>query len=245
MDHLAYQANARQLFTEMVQGPEPRIDLGRAALLVASEEYPGLDVLRYVAKLEAMAAAMRRRAFSPHDPLAKIERLNAYLFDELGFRGNSEDYYDPRNSFLNEVLDRRLGIPITVSVVYMEVGRRIELPLQGVGMPGHFIVKYAGPERDIFIDPFNNGRILSYEACEELVQQLYGERIPFQDTLLAAVTKKQILSRLLLNLKAIYMHRKHYLKALSVVERLLLIQPAAEQEAKDRAALRSLIGMLN
>jgi regulator of sirC expression with transglutaminase-like and TPR domain len=127
----------------------------------------------------------------------------------------------------------------------MEVGRRVELPLQGVGMPGHFIVKYAGPEGDIFIDPFNSGRILSYEACKKLVRQISEEPIAFQDTLLAAVTKKQILSRILLNLKAIYLHRKDYLKALSVVERLLLIQPGAEQEAKDRAALRSLIGMLN
>src|ERR687887_666743 len=161
MDHLAYQANARQLFTEMVQGPEPRIDLGRAALLIASEEYPGLDVLRYVAKLEAMAAAMRRRAFRAAEPMAKIERLNVYLFDELGFRGNSQDYYDPRNSFLNEVLDRRLGIPITLSVVYLEVAARVGLAVQGVGFPGHFLVKHVAGERAIFIDPFNRGELLS------------------------------------------------------------------------------------
>jgi regulator of sirC expression with transglutaminase-like and TPR domain len=245
MDHLAYQAQARQLFTEAVTGPENRLDLGRAALLIASEEYPGLDILRYVAKLEAMAAAVRPGVTTAEDPLLEIEHLNTYLFEERGFRGNSQEYYDPRNSFLNDVLDRRLGIPITISVVYMEVGRRVGMPLQGVGMPGHFIVKYAQPGGDIYIDPFNKGRVLSRQACEELVQQVYGEPVPFQDTFLATVAKKQILSRLLMNLKAIYMHTKSYLKALSVVERLLIIQPDDGQEAKDRAALRNLIGMLN
>jgi regulator of sirC expression with transglutaminase-like and TPR domain len=245
MDYLADQTNSRQLFAEMVQGPEHRIDLARAALLIASEEYPGLDILRYVAKLEAMAAAVRARTAGTEDPLAKIAQLNRYLFGERGFQGNAEDYYDPRNSFLNEVIDRRLGIPITVSVIYIEVARRIGLPLQGVGMPGHFIVKHPGPEEDIYIDPFNRGRLLSREACEELVQQIYGEPVPFQETFLATVSKKQILSRLLSNLKAIYIQRQQYLKALSVVERLLLIDADAEQELKDRAALRNLIGMLN
>jgi regulator of sirC expression with transglutaminase-like and TPR domain len=245
MDLLAYQAQIRQLFAATVTGPENRLDLARAALLIASEEYPGLDILRYVAKLEAMAAAVRPGVTMADDPVLKIEHLNAYLFEERGFRGNAQEYYDPRNSFLNEVLDRKLGIPITVSVVYMEVGRRVGMLLQGVGMPGHFIVKYAEPGGDIYIDPFNKGRLLSREACEELIRQVYGEPVPFQETFLATVTKTQILARLLMNLKAIYMHTKDYLKALSVVERLLLIQPDAEQEAKDRAALRNLIGMLN
>jgi regulator of sirC expression with transglutaminase-like and TPR domain len=245
MDHLAYQAYSRQLFTEAVTGPESRLDLGRAALLIASEEYPGLDILRYVARLEAMAAAVRPQVGATEDALEQIEHLNAYLFVERGFRGNSQDYYDPRNSFLNDVLDRKLGIPITISVVYMEVARRVGMPLQGVGMPGHFIVKYASPEGDIYIDPFNSGRVLSRQACEELIQQVYGEPVPFQDTFLATVSKKQILSRILMNLKAIYLHTKQYRKALAVVERLLIIQPKVEQEEKDRAALRNLISMLN
>jgi regulator of sirC expression with transglutaminase-like and TPR domain len=245
MDHLAYQAQIRQLFTEAVTGSENRLDLARAALLIASEQYPGLDILRYVAKLEVMAAAVRPGVTTAEDPVRKIEHLNTYLFEERGFRGNSQEYYDPRNSFLNDVLDRRLGIPITVSLVYIEVGRRVGMTLQGVGMPGHFIVKYAEAGEEIYIDPFNEGRILSREACEELIQQVYGEPVPFQETFLATVSKKQILARLLLNLKAIYMHTKDYLKALSVVERLLIIQPDAEQEVKDRAALRNLIGMLN
>jgi regulator of sirC expression with transglutaminase-like and TPR domain len=245
MDILAYHALTRRLFTEVVTGPENRLDLGRAALLIASEEYPGLDILRYVAKLEAIAAAVRPGVSTTDDPILKIEHLNWYVFEERRFRGNSQAYYDPRNSFLNDVLDRRLGIPITVSIVYMEVGRRVGMPLQGVGMPGHFIVKYTEPGGGIYIDPFNKGRVLSREACEELVQQVYGEPVPFQETFLAPVTKKQILARLLMNLKPIYIHSKDYLKALSVVERLLIIQPNDEQEEKDRAALRNLIGMLN
>ena len=245
MDHLAYQAQIRQLFTEAVSAPENRLDLGRAALFIAGEAYPGLDILRYVAKLEAMAAAVRPGVTTTDAPILKIEHLNAYLFEERGFRGNTQEYYDPRNSFLNDVIDRRLGIPITLSVVYMEVGRRVGMPLQGVGMPGHFIMKYAHPEEDIYIDPFNRGRILSHEACEELLHDVYGEPVPFQETFLAPVSKKQILSRILMNLKAIYIHTKDYLRALSVVERQLIIQPDTEQEVKDRAALRHLIGMLN
>jgi regulator of sirC expression with transglutaminase-like and TPR domain len=245
MDHLAYQVHARELFTKAVNRPENRLDLGRAALLIACEEYPGLDILRYVAKLEAMAAAVRHQVEATDEPLVKIERLNWYLFTERGFRGNSHEYYDPRNSFLNDVLDRQLGIPITLSIVYMEVGRRVNMPLQGVGMPGHFIVKYANPDGGIYVDPFNMGRILSPEACQELIQQVYGEPVPFQETFLATITKTQILSRVLMNLKAIYIHTKDYLRALSVIERLLIIQPTAEQEVKDRAALRNLIGMLN
>ena len=245
MDHLAYQAQIRQLFTETVSGPENRLDLGRAALFIAGEAYPGLDILRYVAKLEAMAAAVRPGVTTTDAPILKIAHLNTYLFEEWGFRGNTQEYYDPRNSFLNDVIDRRLGIPITLSVVYMEVGRRVGMPLQGVGMPGHFIMKYADPEEDIYIDPFSKGRILSREACEELLQDVYGEPVPFHETFLAPVSKKQILSRMLMNLKAIYIHTKDYLKALSVVERQLIIQPDTEQEVKDRAALRNLIGMLN
>jgi len=245
MDYLAYHAQTRQLFTQVVTGPDHRLDLGRAALLIASEEYPGLDILRYVAKLEAMAAAVRPTVTTTDDPTLKIESLNVYLFEERGFRGNAEEYYDPRNSFLNDVLDRGLGIPITLSVIYMEVGRRAGMPLQGVGMPGHFIMKYAQPEGDIFIDPFNKGRMLSRQACEGFIQELYGEAVPFQETFLAPVSKKQILSRILMNLKAIYLHTKDYLKALSVVERLLIVQPNAEQERKERAALRNLIQMLN
>jgi len=245
MDYLAYQAQIRQLFIEAVTGPENRLDLARVALLIASEQYPGLDILRYVAKLEVMAAAVRPAVTTTDDPTLKIEYLNAYLFEERGLRGNAEEYYDPRNSFLNDVVDRGLGIPITLSIVYMEVGRRVGMPLQGVGMPGHFIMKYAEPEEDIYIDPFNRGRMLSRQACEELIQQLYGEPVPFHETFLAPVSKKQILARMLMNLKAIYIQTKDYLKALSVVERLLIIQPDAEQEMKDRAALRNLIRMLN
>jgi regulator of sirC expression with transglutaminase-like and TPR domain len=245
MDHLAYQAQIRQLFTEAIRGPENRLDLARTALLLASEAYPGLDILRYVAKLAVMAAAVRPLVTTTDDPTRKIEYLNAYLFDKRGFRGNAEEYYDPRNSFLNDVLDRGLGIPITLSVVYIEVGRRIGMPLQGIGLPGHFLINYAEPGEDIYIDAFNRGRLLSRRGCEELVQQLYGEPVPFQGTFLTPVSKKQILARMLSNLKAIYIQTSDYLKALSAVERLLIIQPDAEQEIKDRAALRNLIRMLN
>jgi regulator of sirC expression with transglutaminase-like and TPR domain len=174
MDHLAYQAHIRHQFTEIVSGSEHRLDLARAALLIASEEYPGLDSLRYIAKLEVMAAAVRGAVTTTDDPTLKIRYLSAYLFGERGFRGNAEAYYDPRNSFLNDVVDRKLGIPITLSIIYMEVGRRVGMPLQGIGMPGHFIMKYAEPGEDLYIDPFNRERILTLQPFKELIQQLYG-----------------------------------------------------------------------
>src|SRR4029434_9885023 len=161
MNHLAYQAQIRQLFIKAVTGPENRLDLARAALLIASEEYPGLDSLRYVEKLEVMAAAVRPAVTTTNDPTLKIEYLNAYLFEERGFRGNADEYYDPRNSFLNDVVDRRLGIPITLSLLYAEVARRPGVQASGVGFPGHFLVRIERESSDpLIIDPFNSGRVV-------------------------------------------------------------------------------------
>ena len=134
----------RLAFAQLVQGPEAAIDLAQVALLIAKEEYPDLDVAVYLARLDAMGEEVQRLAGGSPDPHRLIAALNEHLLQQLGFRGNPENYSDPKNSFLNEVLDRRTGIPITLSVVYLEVARRIGFPLHGVGMPGHFLVKYEG-----------------------------------------------------------------------------------------------------
>src|SRR5574341_1491294 len=147
---------ARARFAEVMARPENELELDRAALLIAAEGYPDLEVEIYLDQIDALAGMARER--NAADPLVRIMRLGHLLFDELGFRGNVEDYFDARNSFLNNVIDRRTGIPITLSVVYIEVARRVGLNLFGVGMPGHFIVKYADEEREILIDPFNGGR---------------------------------------------------------------------------------------
>jgi len=229
--------NARQLFAEMVRCAESDIDLAKANLFIAKEEYPDLDVEKYLRKLDTIADNVRKRVAGARDPRVIIRRMNEYLFEEEGFTGNTEDYYDPRNSFLNDVLDRKTGIPITLSTVYLEVGHRIEFPVTGVGFPGHFLVKCSYEKEEILIDPFNKGLILSEADCKARLDQIYGGAMEFQEQFLAAVTKKQILTRMLQNLKSIYIHHQDYPRALSVVERILLIHPNMPQEVRDRGFL--------
>jgi regulator of sirC expression with transglutaminase-like and TPR domain len=233
-------AEARAQFNAQIQRDESALELDRAALLIAAESYPSLDVESYLRQLDELAAQARANDVPAASPVTRILRLNDLMYGEWGFHGNAEDYYDARNSFFNEVLDRRTGIPITLSVVYMEVARRLGLSLVGVGMPGHFIVKYQPPDTqdtedddEIFIDPFNEGRLLSEEDCFRMVLQMYQGRVVFERRLLDAVTKRQILARMLQNLKGIYARSGDHAKTLSAIERVMLIHPAAE-ELRDR-----------
>ncbi len=221
----------------MAQG-EGAINLAEAALLIAQEEYADMNCSAYLDRLDRMADEADRRSRNVKNARGRLGALNRYLFETVQFRGNSEDYYDPRNSFLNEVLDRRTGIPITLSTVYLEVGWRLEMPLHGVGFPGHFLVKYSSPEGDIVIDPFHQGTILSEEVCQNRLDQMYGRRVQFGQTLLAASTKRQILIRILTNLKGIYLTAKDHHRALAAVERILLIDASLDREIRDRGILR-------
>ncbi len=227
----------RLAFVRLLSQPEAAIDLAEAALLIAKEEYPALEVAHYLSRLEDMAGDVRGLVGEATDPHRLIASLNKYLFPQLGFHGNTEDYYDPRNSFLNDVLDRRTGIPITLSIVYMEVARRIGLPLRGVGMPGHFLVKYVGPDEEIVIDPFNGGAIVSPADCQRLIDRVYEGKLTFAPRFLAAVGTRQILFRMLNNLKGVYLTNQQYGKALSVVERVLILDPKAAHEVRDRGLL--------
>lgn len=229
----------RLVFARLVNRPGTAIDLAEAALLIAKEEYPGLEVARYLSRLEGMAAEVRARVGSAEEPHRLIAGLGEYLFQDQGFHGNTEEYYDPRNSFLNDVLDRRTGIPITLSTVYMEVGRRLGVCLHGVGMPGHFLVKYAGPDEEIVIDPFNGGAILSPADCQRILDRIYAGKLTFEPGFLITVGTRQILTRMLNNLKAIYFNSRDYAKALGVVERLLILDPQAVSEIRDRGLLSS------
>lgn len=229
----------RHAFTQMVQRPEAAIDLAEAALLMAKEEYPTLDVGDYLARLDAMGAALRATLQGVTEPCRQIEALNHLLFTEHGFRGNSEDYYDPRNSFLNEVLDRRTGIPITLSVVYLAVARRANLPFVGAGMPGHFLVKHAEPDGEIVVDPFAQGAVLSVADCQQILDRIFGGKVTFGPQHLATVGAQQILSRMLTNLKTIYFNNQEYGKALSAVDRLLILNPQCATEVRDRGLLAS------
>lgn len=227
----------RLAFAHLVRRPDASIDLAEASLLIAKEEYPELDIASYLARLDRLADDVRGLASAGSDPHRLIAGLSEYLFQRLGFRGNAEDYYDPKNSFLNDVLDRRLGIPITLSTVYLEVGRRLGLSFRGVGMPGHFLVKYLGRGEEIVIDPFGGGAIVSPCDCQRILDRIYDGKIRFEPGMLSTVGTRQILARMLANLKAIYFNNEEYGKALSAVEHLLILHPHEASEIRDRGLL--------
>lgn len=232
------QSEGRKLFAEMMSRQEDEIFLTEAALVLAKEvEYPDLYVDEYLGKIDLMVNEIKERVRDKTDPYSLINEINGHLFAEEGFRGNENDYYDPKNSFLNDVLDRKTGIPITLSVLYMEVAGGLNLRLSGVGFPGHFIVKYAGMREEVFIAPFNKGKILSEKDCREMLNRTYGEGAWFQREFLQAVTKKRILARMLHNLKGIYLNSGNHHKALSVTDMILLINPGAVNELRDRGLL--------
>jgi regulator of sirC expression with transglutaminase-like and TPR domain len=224
----------------------PGDGLAAAALVIARLEYPRLDPGPSLRQLDAMGESARlrleRHVSEPGDcsVLARIRVLNEYLFEELRFTGNIERYEDPRNSCLNEVLDRRTGIPLTLSVVYMEVARRAGLEVDGINFPGHFLVRCADAERGargLIIDPFHEGTLLSEHDCRALLERHAGPDVPFSRTLLTPATRQQILVRMLLNLKRIYVQMRSFPQARVVTELLLALTPSALSELRDRGLL--------
>jgi regulator of sirC expression with transglutaminase-like and TPR domain len=221
----------------------PGTSLARATLLIARIEYPRLDPEPYISRLDAMGEAARR-AIARHidvtgdtSTLSGVRALNDYLFEELQFVGNRDNYEDPRNSCLNEVLDRRTGIPITLSVVYMEVARRAGLQVDGVNFPGHFLVRCPEQKGHLIIDPFHAGALLSEHKCRLLLQKHVGNEVAFSKSLLAPATREQIVVRMLLNLKRIYVNMRSFPQARDVTELLLAITPSALSELRDRGLL--------
>ena len=234
-------------FAEVAKAPSP--DLAPAALAIARMEYPQLDASRYLQALDrlGMAAAERLAALGDGaDTLQRIERISAYLFEEQGFAGNRRRYDDPRNSFLNDVLDRRTGIPITLALVYIEVSRRAGLRIDGVNFPGHFLLSVhsgtpdrpAAPADDLLIvDPFHGGAVLSEMDCRKLLRSHAGEDVPFDHRLLARATKPEIIVRMLVNLKRIYVRMRSFPQAHAITELLLALDPSATTELRDRGLL--------
>jgi regulator of sirC expression with transglutaminase-like and TPR domain len=222
-------------FQELARADEGGLDLGRAALAIARIEHPGLSVERELARLDALAA--RSAAAGAPDARTALERLLAFLFEEEGFRGNAAEYYDPRNSCLNDVLDRKLGIPITLSVLLMEVGRRVGLDVEGVGLPGHFIVSATLGGRRIFLDPFHGGAVLTPAQAAEVAARAVGRPVKLADAHWAPCGKRQILVRMLRNLKGIYARREDWPRALAVVDRLLALDAESPVHLRDRGTV--------
>lgn len=225
--------------------PDEDIDLLRAALTYACSEYPNLDVETYVHRVETLARRVRQELKDSLEPRDILATLNQILFREEGFRGNRDDYYDPRNSYLNEVLDRKTGIPITLSLIYMEVARRVGMLVFGVGMPGHFLLKHYDVDgQQTFIDPFNSGSLLTAAECEVRMEEVYQGRLQLQPEFMNTVGKRQMLTRMLNNLRGIYVSSRNFKKALTIVDFILAIHPRSPEDLRQRALLRYNEGML-
>jgi regulator of sirC expression with transglutaminase-like and TPR domain len=235
-DRLA-AAEARGQFASEVSKPDAALSLARAALLVGKEEEPrAFEVERCLARLDVMGEEARARI--ERGAGSRVESLNRYLFDEQGFTGNVSDYYDPRNSMLHRVLERRLGIPITLSVLYVEVGRRAGLRVEGVGLPGHFVVRAFESEgaEGTLVDPFNR-KVTDEDECRQRLDGIYDGALKLGPEHLRAAGVRVILARILGNLKAVYVQAQLFRRALAAVERILLVTPNDIEERRDRGML--------
>ena len=222
--------------------PPEQISLAKAALLIAKDAYPDLDVTAYLARLDDMALTLRRRLRADISVNDKLKLFNHYLFEELGYAGNNADYYDPRNSYLNDVIERKLGIPISLSVLYIEVGRRLGLKLSGVSFPGHFLVKCTTRDGAIVLDPYAKGISLGIKDLQSKLAALAnGAEITPESVMpmLASADHKEILARMLRNLKAIFVQQQEHTRALDAVERIILLAPDAPDEIRDRGLIYS------
>jgi len=230
-----------QAFAALVRSEidDERVDLLRSALTFSRIEDPQLDIETYVRRVDDLAARVAEKIEDPDDAVQIIAALNDVLFQEEMFRGNTVDYYSPRNSFLHDVLDRRLGIPITLALVYMEVARRVGFQLFGVGMPGHFLLKHYDVDgQSILIDAFERGSIVTEDDCRQKLDSIYSGQVALQPEFLLAVTRRQMLTRMLNNLRAVYLSQRDFRRAVQVVDLILVIYPRSPEDMKQRAVLR-------
>ena len=236
------EGSVRALLSDAITKSERDFELARTTLLIAVEEYPQLPVEPYLLRLDAMAEATKDRLDDETAGPVVLREVIRTLYEREGLKGNQEAYYDPRNSFLNDVLDRRLGIPLTLGIILLEVGWRLDLPLEGVNFLGHFLVRYKGAAENLLIDPFDGGRIRFQSQAQEVLDKEYGGMVRMQPAFLRAASKRDMLRRLLLNLKGLYVSVREHRRALAVVERLLLLHPDAPGELRDRGMLLLKLG---
>jgi regulator of sirC expression with transglutaminase-like and TPR domain len=234
------EGKARARFAALIE--RDPVPLDEAALAIAEEEYPRLEPEEYLVRLDRLAERVRVKA-----PIGRsatlLHAVRKVLFEEEGYRGNEAEYGDPRNSFLNEVVDRRVGLPITLSVLYIEVARRAGLTLQGVGFPGHFLAKYVSVSgAEVFVDPFNGGEMISADECVARYRARTGGR-DLDRRYLAGVAPRQILARMLHNLKRTYLERRDDVRAWWVLDRILLLVPGQLEATRDRGLVSARLGV--
>lgn len=236
-----HAAAARSRLAALLGQPGP-LPLLEAVLLVAAEEHAAMDVLTQVGRVLTIAAEAKERVAAQSNPFARVEVMRSFLFDEIGFAGNVEQYDDPRNSYFDDVLDRKLGIPLTLSILTIEVARGAGLAAEGVGLPGHFIVRIEEQGRRLLLDPFHGGHVITVEDCKDLVLRTTGRASLFRKDSLDDATPRAMLNRLLMNLKRIHLAQGDYNAALAVVERLLIVSPGDAKEIRDRGLLLAHLG---
>ena len=227
----------RRQYRLLLQGPDEDVDLARAALLISGETYPNIDVRRYLNTLDSMATDIHVSTSASPSREHLATAVSDYLFQRRGFSGNQDDYYDPRNSYLSQVMDRQLGIPITLSLVYMEVGRRLGLPAEGIGLPGHFIVRIDNEGEGLYVDAFHQGRLMTGRECLQAVESMFKGRMNLRLEHLLPYSNRQILTRLLGNLKINYMRQKQLRHALATMDLIVLTEPKTANNYKERASM--------
>ncbi|MBT3498731.1 MAG: tetratricopeptide repeat protein [Gemmatimonadales bacterium] len=234
--------DTRQLLAKELSRTEPEMDLARAFLLVAKEEYPQLSVELYLARLDQLAEEVKDRLADETAPLIVLSEVVDTLYRRRKFNGNREAYYDPRNSFLNDVLDRGTGVPLTLGVVLLEVGWRLGLPLKGVSFPGHFLIRFNGEAMDLLLDPFDGGKARFEDEAQELLDRVYGGMVRLQDAFMKTADRRNMIVRLLTNLKGVYVNVGDNKRALAAVERILMVTPTAPAENRTRGVLLARLG---
>jgi len=234
---LTHPALARERFRQLAQLPDPLLDLVEASLVIAQEDHPGLDINHYLGQVDDWTGAVIERVEGSRDIERIVGAVNRILFEEEGFHGEDEDYYDPRSALLNETLDRHAGLPITLSILYIEISRRIGMDVCGVALPGRFLVKFSGDFGEIVVDPFDGGRVLSTLELQKLLDSIYGGGVRLREHHLRSFSRREILARELAQLKAAYLARHDIERAAASIDRLLILDDRDTSELRDRAAL--------
>jgi regulator of sirC expression with transglutaminase-like and TPR domain len=234
---LTHPAFARRRFREIAGLPETALDLVEASLVIALEDDPGLEIDRYLQQVNEWGSAVRGRLEGSRDVERIVESVNRLLFEEEGFHGEDEDYYDPRSALLNATLDKHAGLPIALSILYIEISRRVGMEATGVSLPGRFLVKFSGAFGQIVVDPFDGGRVLSTIELQKLLDAVYGGGVRLREHHLRSFSSKEILARELAHLKSAYLARHDLPRAAASIDRLLILDGNDPYELHDRAAV--------
>lgn len=226
----------KNYFEKLAQSPETDVRLAEAALRIAADEYPRLRVRSYLGLLDQWSGILRDK-YAGLPAHVQINKLNEWLFETMKFSGNEEDYYDPKNSFLNDVIDRRIGIPITLSVIYLEMAWALGLEAAGISFPGHFLVRVITEGKPVYVDTFHKGKIMTTDGCMQFLRELTEGELEFQESFLLTVSKRDILARMLRNLKRIYLESYNFPKLIRILDKLVMLTPEIAEEVRDRGII--------